>query len=204
MNIQIVLNLKMKNNADVVAMANRYVANLTGNSLLNSAEIVKQTEVVKTLADALSALMCKPVYEAKAANLRVSRENLDRELTILAGQVEAVANSSSTVDSDRIGIVESAGMDIKTYPSRSKRVFGVTNGDISGSVKLVAEGGARAHEWQYTSDLVNFTNRVAAQTTVRGSSEITGLSKGVYAFFHKPIYSDRVVDWEGPIINTVV
>ena len=204
MNIQIVLNLKTRNNADVIAMANRYVANLKGNSLLNSAAIVKQTEVVKTLADALSALMCKPVYEAKAANLRVSRENLDRELTILAGQVEAVANSSSTVDSDRIGIVESVGMDIKTYPSRSKRVFAVTNGDISGSVKLVAEGGARAHEWQYTSDLVNFTNRVAAQTTVRGSSEITGLSKGVYAFFHKPIYSDRVVDWEGPIINTVV
>jgi hypothetical protein len=204
MNIQIVLNLKTRNNADVIAMANRYVANLKGNSLLNSAAIVKQTEVVKTLADALSDLMCKPVYEAKAANLRVSRENLDRELTILAGQVEAVANSSSTIDSDRIGIVESVGMDIKTYPSRSKRVFAVTNGNISGSVKLVAEGGARAHEWQYTSDLVNFTNRIAAQTTVRGSSEITGLSKGVYAFFHKPIYSDRVVDWEGPIINTVV
>ena len=202
--VKIVLNLHTKSNAEIIASAGRIIANMTDNPSFTADEIKKQMAIVETQLKKLSTTMSKPVYESKTADTAVIRHFLIRELTILANKVEAIANSSSTPDGERISTVHSAGMEVKSPSIRPKRVFMAVNGPISGSVKLVAEGGAKANEWQYTTDVVNHTNRVAIQSTTRASTEITGLEKGTYAFFHKAIYPGKMMDWEGPFILTVV
>ncbi|MDP4207918.1 MAG: hypothetical protein Q8928_03785 [Bacteroidota bacterium] len=204
MRVSIVTNLRQKNNAEVIVLAGGYISNMTNNPKFGSNELINQVGTVQAKSNELSGLMNRTLYEGKSTDVAIARDNLDREITILCNMVEAVANSSSTPDGERISIVHSAGMDIKTQGVRSKRVFSVSNGDLSGMVKLLAEGGAQAHEWQYTADVDKFTNRVAAITTTKSSTEISGLGKGDYAFFHKAIFSDKVVDWEGPIVHTVV
>lgn len=83
-------------------------------------------------------------------------------------------------------------------------MFTVTSGDAEGSVHLTATGGANAYVWQYTSDVVNFTGRVAAITTTTSTTDSSGLKSGSKsAFFHKPIVVGPSTDWEGPLISKV-
>ena len=96
-------------------------------------------------------------------------------------------------------------MEVKTFAPGKKRVFSVTNGNIEGSAHLTATGGANAHEWQYTNDVVNFTGRIPASTTTAAAIDITGLQSGTkYAFFHKPIMPGISTDWEGPLYIKVI
>jgi hypothetical protein len=154
------------------------------------------------LRTALSA----PTSDIKADNIRVARDVLDRNVIILASKVEAVANSPSLVDEQRIVIVHAAGMPVRAQAIPKKRIFDVTNGELSGSVALTAAtDGAKAHEWQYTTDVANFANRVAAPSTTTSRTIIDSLQVGVrYAFFHKPIAAGVVTDWEGPLFCTVI
>jgi hypothetical protein len=149
--------------------------------------------------------MNAPISDAKTDNINVARDVLDRMLNILASKVEAVANSPTLVDEQRVGIVHSAGMEVKTQVIPKKRVFAVTSGKVEGSVHLTASGGANAHEWQYTSDVLNFTGRIIVPTTTVSSTDINGLQIGTkYAFFHKSILPGASTDWEGPLMMTVV
>ncbi|MBI1769393.1 MAG: hypothetical protein HY015_05315 [Bacteroidetes bacterium] len=205
MKAKIVLNLGSTSNAQVLVDAAHYTTNMTGNALFAAADIVAQVTATVTATTNLRAAMNAPISDAKTDNISAARETLDRNLTILAAKVEAVANSPTLVDSQRVGIVHSAGMEVKNQAIPKKRVFTVTNGIVEGSVHLTAEGGANAHEWQYTSDVVNFTARVAALTTTTSSTDINGLKSGSkYAFFHKPILSGMSSDWEGPLYVTVI
>jgi len=86
-----------------------------------------------------------------------------------------------------------------------KNQFKVKNGNISGTVLHTAKGNVNAHEWQYTTDIVNFKNRVAADTTTTSTTEIKNLEEATkYAFFHKAIQPGTITDWEGSIflVNT--
>src|SRR5258707_12336304 len=188
MKAKIVLNLGSTSNAQVLVTATHITTNMTGNALFAAADIVAQVTATGTAITNLRTAMSAPLSDTKTDNVRVAREVLDRNLTILAAKVEAVANSPTLVDSQRVGIVHSAGMDVKTQGVPKRRVFAVSNGDLDGSVHLTATGRVNAHEWQYTSDLANFTNRMVAPTTTSSIIDIDGLKSGTkYAFFHKPI-----------------
>ncbi len=76
---------------------------------------------------------------------------------------------------------------------------------ISGKVHATAEGGANAHEWAYTTDLVNFGNQIRLETTTTSYTDAVGLvPKTEYAFFHKGIYPGNANVWEGPIFITFI
>jgi hypothetical protein len=61
-----------------------------------------------------------------------------------------------------------------------------------------------AHEWQHTTDVTNFTNRIAADSTLTAHTDVSGLTVGTkYAFFHKQIISTGNTDWEGPVFLIV-
>ena len=205
MKTKIVLKLSSTSNAQVLVNAAHMTTNMTGNTLFAAADIVAQVAATVAATTNLRATMSAPISEAKTDNISAAREALDRNLTILAAKVEAVANSPTLVDSQRMGIAHSAGMQVKNQAIPKKRVFSVNRGNLDGSVHLTAESGAKAHEWQYTSDVVNFTDRVAASTTTTSSTEINGLKSGSkYAFFHKPIQSGMSSNWEGPLYVTVI
>ncbi len=204
MKVKIVLNLGSTSNAQVLVDATHYTTNMTDNALFAAADIVAQVAATVTATTNLRNAMNAPLTDVKTDSINAAREALDRNLNILAAKVEAVANSPTLVENQRIGIVHSAGMEVKAQAIPKKRVFSVTIGSTEGSVHLTASGGANAHEWQYTSDVDNFTNRVALVTTTRSTIDLSGLKRGSqYAFFHKSIVSGVATDWEGPLITIV-
>lgn len=204
MKVQVVLYLKDRNNAEVLIDGDHYTTAMTNNPLFAAADIVAQVTATKTAITNLRAAINAPTSDTKTGNIKIARDVVDRNLAKLGNKVEDVANDPSVADANRENIVHSAGMSTKTAVHPQKRSFTVTNGDISGTVYLTAQGGARAHEWQYTADVKEFKDRIAADTTTKGSTEITGLKKGTeYAFFHKAIVPDTKTDWEGPLLLIV-
>jgi len=200
------LNLNRTSNSQALTNANHYTTSMTGNPLFASADVVAQVTNTSTASTALRTALSAPTSDVKLDNIKVARETLDRHLKILAGKVEAIANNPSLADDQRTGVIHAAGMQVKGRTSPKKRVFSVANGEVSGSVILTAAvGAAKAHEWQHTTDVVNFTNRIAAPSTTTSITVIHGLPAGVrLAFFHKPIEVGNVTDWEGPLFCTVV
>lgn len=206
MKAKTVLNLGQTSNAQVLADAAHYLTSMTGNPLFTAADITAQVATTNTAVTALRTAMNAPTSDMKMDNINVARDVLDRNLIILAGKVEALANNPALPDEQRAGIIHSAGMQIKGQAVPRKRVFAVANGEVSGSVELTAAtDGAKAHEWHYTTDLVNFAARVAAPSTTASRTIIGDLHPGTrYAFFHKPIAVGTVTEWEGPLFCTVI
>ena len=78
--------------------ATHYTTNITGNPLFTAADTVAQVTVtVASVAD-LQTTMNAPITDSKTNNIRAARETLDRNLTILAGKVEAIANNPTLID----------------------------------------------------------------------------------------------------------
>ena len=205
MKVKIVLNLGSTSNAQVLVDAAHYTTNMTGNPLFVEADLVAQVAATVTATTNLRSAMIAPISDAKTDNISAAREALDRNLNILAAKVEAVANSPTLVENQRVGIVHSAGMEVKSQVIPKKRVFSVTFGSTEGSVHLTATGGANAHEWHYTSDVENFNNRIAVVTTTKASTDLSGLKSGSkYAFFHRSVVSGVTTDWEGPLMMIVM
>ena len=204
MKVQVVLNLRESNNAQILIDADHYTTCMTGNAYFAAQEIVTQVNNTKTAVTALRTAINAPTSDTKTGNIKIARDVLDRNLTRLANKVEDVANDPAVADANRENIVHSAGMNTKTQVHPQKRAFTVNNTDISGTVYLTAQGGARAHEWQYTTDVKEFKNRESATTTTKGAIELEGLKRGTeYAFFHKAVVPDTKTEWEGPLLLIV-
>jgi hypothetical protein len=204
MKVQVALNLQGSNNAQVLVDADNYVTNMTNNPNFSAPEIVAQVAVTKTSSASLRTVMAAPTSDTKTDDIRIARDVLDRNVTKLARQVEDVANDPSTPDANRVDIVHSAGMNVKSQVRPQRHKFTASNADVSGTVILTAQGGANAHEWQYTNDLTNFTGKIAATSTTTAHTEVSGLKKATeYAFFHKAIIAGVKTDWEGPVFLTV-
>jgi len=204
MKVQVVLNLGSSSNAEVLVAADHYTTDMTGNTHFSAADITAQVTATKTAVTNLRAAINAVTSDTKTDDIRIARDVLDRNLTKLASKVEDVANDPSTSDGSRVDIVHSAGMSVKNQVHPQKHQFTADNGDVSGTVDLTAQGGANANEWQYTTDLINFTGKIAAPTTTKATTEIANLKKGTeYAFFHKAIISGVKTDWEGPVFLIV-
>lgn len=204
MKIKIVLYLSDRNNAEILVDADKYVAEMTNNPYFSSSEIVAQIEKTTTATNDLRMSINAPLSENKTQTIKLNRNVVDRCLTKMANMVEDVANDPEVADDKREIIAISSGMSIKNQTRPSKHVFSAKNDLISGSVVLSAAGGNKANEWQYTTDVVNFTNRISADTTTTSKTKIQGLDVGVkYAFFHKAIVTGGKNDWEGPIFLIV-
>jgi hypothetical protein len=205
MKIIVVLGLGDCSNAQVLIDGDRYVANMTGNAHFAAAPIVEQIGICRTSVSNLRLAINAPRSDTRSDNIRIARDVLDRNLSILGAKVEEIANDPSIPDTKRVEIVHSAGMAVKNQVHPGKHKFTVKNTEVRGTVHLTAQGGANSHEWQYTTDIINFTGRIAAHTTTKANTDIRNLKKLTeYAFFHKPIVPNGDTDWEGPIILIVM
>ena len=201
MRIHIVLALKKRTNAELVVDADHYAASIAGDPIFPAAEFTAQLTALKTAVTNMRTAMNVPTSDTKTEGIRITRDVVERLIIKLANRVEDIANDPTTPDANRLNIVLSAGMTSKEHAKPQKRTFTATQGEISGGVVLLAQGGAKAHEWQYTTDTLNFNNRVASETTTTGKTEIFNLQRGVeYGFFHKSIISGEKTDWEGPVL----
>ena len=204
MKIKVALKLASCSNSQVLVNGDHYVTCMTGNAHFAAVSIVDHVAICKTDVINLRAAINAPMSDTKTDKIRIARDAVDRDFTILGTKVEEVANDSSLPDSKRLEIVHSAGMEAKDQVHPAKHVFMVVNSNVSGTVHLCAPGGANAHEWQYTTDVINFTGRIAATSTTAATTDIPNLKKGnEYAFFHKPIITKTETEWEGPVILLV-
>lgn len=200
MKVQVALGLKDCNNAEILTLADRCTAAITSNPYFTDANIVEQVTKTKKATTDLRDAITGATSDTKTDNVKMAREVLDRCLTKLANMVVDIANDPSVADANRELIVHSASFTLKEVVHSHKRVFTARNTDVSGTVELVAPGGAKAHEWQYTTDVVNFTNRMSAETTTTANTIISGLTRRTdYAFFHHPVISGEKTTWEGPV-----
>jgi len=204
MNIQVVLNLSKLSNAQVLVDADHYATSIVGNPYFTSEAMADDIKKLQASIVAFRNELNAPLSETKKDKVLNARDVLDRTLKMVKADVEIRANAPDLSDAERVTIVHSAGMTVKTQIHPQSRVFSVKAGDISGSVLLYAQGGAVAHEWQYTNDIVNFSNRIPLPTTTTAKTEIDGLSpKTEYAFFHKPVVAGEKTEWENPILFMV-
>lgn len=205
MKVQIVLDLSKRSNAQLMVDADHYTISMTGNTNFAAADIVAEVTAAKAAVVDMRTAVNAVNSDTKTENVRLKRDIVERRLSRLASKVEDVANDPGVMDANRVNIVLSAGMIVKSQASRKKQVFTVVNASISGTVQLTAAGGANAHEWQYTTDTINLTNRVSADSSTTARTEIAGLTKGKeYAFFHKSIIAGEKTDWEGPVMLVII
>lgn len=205
MKVQVVLGLGDCSNAQVLIDGDYYVASMTGSTYFPPAVFTEVLTVVKASLKNLRDAINAPPSNGKTDSIKAARDVVDRNLTMLGGKVEEVANDPDIPDAKRVEIVHSAGMDVKNQVHPQRRRFTVSNTRISGTVYLTAQGRAKAHEWQYTGDIISFKEKIAVPTTTMSHTEISNLKRGTeYAFFHKAIVAGQNNNWEGPIILMVV
>ncbi len=209
MKVKVNLGLHSTSDADAIIDGRQIVQKMTGNAnfglatnpinppLLTVSKAIDDVEAASTAAQDASTAATRNLYQ--------KRHVYDTLVTKLSHYVEDTANDPAITDDKREGIVVSAGMTIKIKTPRQKQHFEARNTDLSGTVRLIAEGIARcAHEWNYTPDVVNFTNRIAIDSTTTAHTDVHGLVSGAkYAFFHKQIIAGAKSDWEGPVILPV-
>lgn len=198
------LDLNGTSNAVVVIDADRMTTCMDSSPKFSDPETVALVTNTKTANVEMRKAVAAPVSETKMDKIRIAREILDRCITMMAFKVQMMANAPGLTDLERLEIIHDAGMVEKDQGRRQKNQFTVKNDKISGTVKLTAKGKMNAHEWQYTTDIVDFKNRVAAKTTTDSRTKISNLVAGTkYAFFHLAVISKTDTDWEDPIIITV-
>lgn len=198
------VGLRNMNNSEVFVYTDHITGKVAGNPLFDQPHVKEQVTVVTGANKALMTAMAEPMSESKSDHIRDCRAVLDRELSILAGYIEALANKGEKSDDERAAIIHSAGLEVVQRSPRKKKSFAVASGPVEGSVKLTAEGIGAAHEWQFTTDLVNFGNRQSAPATTTASTEISGLKSGTrYVFFHRSVQAGVDTAWEGPLFFTV-
>jgi len=203
MNIEIVLGLWKLSNGDVLLLAARLTTSMTGNALFADDDIVAQVNITTVSATNLRNAIGAPLSDNKTDMIKIARDALNKNIKILAGKVQALANNPALPDDQRVNIVHSAGMEIKERTPRGRQVFAVIHGPVAGSVVLSAEAGPAAHEWQYTKDPNGLGARTPLRTTKASTTEATGLESYVkHAFFHKPV-TDEETEWEGPLFIMV-
>ena len=199
MKIKVDLSLRDTKNSQILIDGEHYCASMSLIAIFIVAHITAHIVIVRAAMATLKGLMVAPLYATQTADIKAQREVVDRQITKLGSIVENIANDPAIANDARVGIVESAGMDVKGYTKRQRDHFEVSNGDISGVVMLRAQGGANAHEWFYTLDLVNHTDHIHLDGTVAANTSKDGFVKGrEYAFFHRPIDKTSPNPWEGP------
>jgi hypothetical protein len=204
MNVTVVLGVSKKNDSAIIVIANGIVAKMTNNPYFTLATDLAKIAKVKTASLNLQNALESGDLTNKKSIIKQAKHDLHRNLKSLRNLVEDTANDSSISDDLRVIIVESTGMSVKIHSHPVSKVFIAIHGDVKGSILLVVPSGANSNEFQYTGDVVGFTNRITVDSTTMSHIMLYGLPLGPMAFFHKAVFPRKKTDWEGPIIITVI
>jgi len=140
--------------------------------------------VLKTDIDALEAAQVG--FKTKPQTVSIEDRNnafekVKADLRSLRSDVQALADADPA---NAKSIITSAGMSWKTSSNHGKQQNGATDGDVSGSVDLTAEG-AGPHEWRWSTDGVVWHY---IRATLGATKTVYGLTPGtVYHFQNSKI-----------------
>jgi hypothetical protein len=131
---------------------------------------------------------------------RADRDNAAVALVGLLKQLHAyVQGLASASPADAETIAQDAAMTLRKTPQRHKSDLAVHQ-TVSGVVQVVAKTikGAKAHEWQYSTD--GGKTWISTPTTTQSKTSIPGLTPGVLVMYrHAPVTKTGPADWSQPI-----
>jgi hypothetical protein len=173
--------LKLPNKVSgLAAISQQMVTSMTGNAAFPSPvpALATVTSAISDFQTAEAAALART--KGAAATRNAKRKALVQLLEQLKTYVQTVADASV---SDGEGIIQSAGMAVRKTAVRAPRVFNAVQGDVTGSVKLVAAsaGHRAAYNWQYSID--GGKTWVAMPGTLQAKTTVAGLTAGTTVEF---------------------
>lgn len=205
MKISVVLGVSGLGIAALLQKCKNCILLLTSNLRFQIADFKTPVDNLKASVANLEKVSTEDISGSKTDRVNAATKEVMRWLNIVANEVEILANQPDLTEDESLAIIHEAGMEIRSSAKRNAQVFEVRQGAESGTAELMAKGGVDGHEWQSTTDLVNFQNRVSHKSTTRAKTIITGLTPGQkVAFFHRAITSSGDTTWEGPVFLTLL
>jgi hypothetical protein len=159
-------------------------------------------ETVTAATDAVEAASAsvltrrKGAREARDAKVAALRDQLRH----LQAYVQEVADGDPAMGAS---IIEAAGMTPKRPSLRNKQPFAVTDGAVSGSVRLVAraQGDRIAYAWFQSLDQKTWTN---IRQTIQANTVVTDLTPGLLYFFQLRTTTLHGPGWVSDVVSLLV
>ena len=199
--VKVNLGLKGMSVVRLIQFALHVATKMTGNLFFGtpSPTLVKISAAATSLQSAFN--LATGGGPQQTAVMNSAREVMETLLTAEGHYVEDVANDPVNSVTGAAPIILSAGMNVKGFSPRQKRVFAVHRGALSGTVILEAKHVQRgSHEWQYTLDASDPNSWVDAEPSVQATTLVSGLdsAKG-YFFRHRSVLKGGPTAWDGTI-----
>ncbi|MEI8202966.1 MAG: hypothetical protein WCH34_08140 [Bacteroidota bacterium] len=206
MSVRIKLELNKTNNEKAVIKGGLFADGVTNNSNFTEQQIIDQGVKVRVSSGKLKTALEKPKGPTRTDAVKVARAVWDNDVNVLARMEEISVNSLDCSDDEKAEKIHSANMEVVGYTFPKKHTFTAERGANSGEVDFDAEGSdAVAHLYTWTTDLVNYTNKADPWDSSGAKTTAIKVPLGRLAFFHKGIFrKQRRMDWEGPILLTVL
>jgi len=184
---------------DFLAQARAIIAAMTGNPLFPTPDPALGTLTVQ--ADALEVATTAQTRVKGAAAVRdAKRRALLDGLQHLRAYVQKVADADPT---NARTIITGAGLKVKTVTVHPKQDFVAKQGNVSGTVRLVAKASSTraSYEWQYSADQKTWTTVPA---TPAANTDIANLPPATTQYFrHRATTKAGVGDWS-QVVSLIV
>jgi hypothetical protein len=166
---------------------------MTGNPNFQSPE-----PPLPTVSAAISALeVAQNGAQSRGHGAVVARNEKRTALVALLEQVRGYIQKTADANYETSSsVIESAAMAVRKQVVRAKRSFTVTQGAVSGTVKVTAEVAARraSYDWQNSLDGGKTWNTMPS--SLQASTTLTGLTPGsTVSFRHRAVTKAGVGDW---------
>ncbi len=179
----------------LLAIARAIAQSMDGNKSFPSPEptIATLNTAIADLETAETAVKSQSRSKSAVTARDQRRAALLTLLEQAKGYVQKMADADPTRGAE---IIQSAAMNVRKVPVRTKRVFGGKPGPLSGSVALAtgSAGHRASYDWSYSAD--GGKTWQMASPTLQARTVITGLQPGVsYLFRYRAVTKSGAAEW---------
>jgi hypothetical protein len=168
----------------------------------NIAQFPNPTPTLKAVDSAVSDL--EKAQAAVLARVKGSTEQRAAKRAALVQLIDAlrsyVQGVSDLDPANSAAIIQSAGFAVRKVPAHRARVFAVTQGAMTGSVKVVAPIGAKraSYDWQWSTD--GGKTWQLAPSTLQAKTTLQGFAAGsTVSFRYRVTTKAGEAEWSQPI-----
>jgi hypothetical protein len=182
--------------AVLISIAKAIVQALSGNvSFPNPTPTLAEVTTAITALETAEALAISRIKGAVAA-----RNDKRRTLVALMQELKAYVQKVADANQENgAALIQSAGMNVKKAAVRKPRIFAITQGAVSGAVKVVvpAAGRRAAYDWEWSTD--GGKTWQLAPSTMQAKTSLVGLAAGTTVTVrYRAVTKAGEADWSQP------
>jgi hypothetical protein len=194
---------KYRKIGDFILKVRTLILNFVSNPLMFPAPLPIVADITKHTDD-LEEAQAKALTRVvgSTAERDIKYDQVVDDVNHWLGYVQGLADNTND-EAIAISIIETSGFDLKKRGVRVKAPIAVKQGDVSGSVKLVARAQGRAgYQWQKSLDGLAFENLPA---TLQAKTTVEGFAPGTAAYFrYRPITKAGEGNWSNVVSLIVI